>query len=35
MIELETSYLRREKVSSDWWISENKYNVCHEYAFAG
>lgn len=33
--ELETSYLRTEKISSDWRISENKYNVCHEYAFAG
>ena len=35
IIELETSYLRTDKVSSDWRISENKYNVCHEYAFAG
>lgn len=33
IIELETYFiLGQRQVSSDWWISENKHNLCHECA---
>lgn len=35
IIELETYFiLGQRQVFSDWWISENKHNLCHERAFA-
>lgn len=33
IIELETYFiLGQRQVSSDWWISENKHNLCRECA---